>query len=62
MPRKTKESKRSWIVTVKAKVKKSIVVTDCTEEEARTDPFKHAISEDEIEQIDWEVLDVEVNE
>ena len=40
---------------------KDIVTSDCTKEEAETDPFEYADDENEIEQIDWKVLKVKRN-
>lgn len=52
---------RSWIVTMKCEVTKEVIVEDCTEREARENPFDHAVEENEIEQYDWRVLRVEPN-
>ena len=55
------KNKKSWIVTAKCVIKKSIICEGCTEEEAQANPFEYAIDETEIEQIDWEVESVEPN-
>lgn len=63
MPRKKKEPEtRSWIVRAKCVVMKEIVCDDCTEEQARADPFEHAVDETEIGQSDYTVVDVKPNE
>ena len=51
----------SWIVKVKCEVVKQVICEDCTEEEAWDDPFEHATDEMEIDQIDWETIDVHKN-
>lgn len=57
-----KPVKKSWIVTLECVVKKSVVTDDCTEYEARNDPFGHAIQETEIDQRDYDVKKVEPND
>lgn len=52
----------NWIVRVKATVLKDIFVVNATEEAARTEPFEHAESEEEVEQQDYEVIDVQPND
>jgi hypothetical protein len=39
-------------------VVKEVICEDCTKQEARTNPWDHAVCEEEIEQIDWDVTDV----
>lgn len=52
-------SKRNWILRLKCEVTKEIECEDCTEEQARADPWEHAVGDEiEIEQIDWEVIDI----
>jgi len=53
-----KPKKSSWDVRMRCTVTKIVHCEDCTEEEARTDPFEHAVDEQEIEQVDWEVREV----
>lgn len=63
MAAKKKEPKRaSWIVTMRCVVTKVVTCDDCTEEEARKNPFEFAADEQETEQRDWEVERVEPNE
>jgi hypothetical protein len=57
-----RKQKGSWVVRVKATVIKDVVVEGCTEDEARENPWEHAIEETEVEQTDWEVRSVEPNE
>jgi len=49
-------------VTVKCVVYKVLTCEDCTEEQARTDPWDHAVHEVEQDQLDWEVLYVKADE
>lgn len=51
-----------WIVKVKCTVVKQLVVSGCTKDEAYDDPYDYEIEDEmELEQIDFEVLDVEPN-
>lgn len=56
-----KRKKSSWIVTVEAKVMKELICEDCTEEQARSDPYLYSIDEREVDVEDWEVKDVQEN-
>ena len=49
----------NYRVTMRCTVTKWVYCEDCTEDEAREDPWKHAVGEDEIEQADWKILKVE---
>lgn len=51
-------AKKQWEVTVRREVTKIVTCEDCTEEQARRDPFEHAVDEHEVDQIDWEVKNV----
>lgn len=53
--------KGSWIVTMRCVVVKEVVVEDCTEEQAKADPWGYAVDENETHQEDWEVRRVEPN-
>ncbi len=57
-----KPKKRNWIVEVECKVRKSLELEHCTEQEARTSPWDYSVDEREIDQMDWEVTKVEPNE
>lgn len=48
-----------YVVTMRCTVIKQICCENCTEEQARREPFEHAIDEEEVDQIDWLVTDVE---
>jgi len=50
---------KQYEVTMICKVRKVVTCEDCTEEQARSDPFNFASHEEEIEQMDWEVTDVD---
>jgi hypothetical protein len=52
-------SRNRWIVTMKCTVTKSVACENCTEEEARNNPFDFAVNEQEVNQHDWEVKRVE---
>lgn len=54
--------KGNWIVRVKAQVTKDVYCVGCTEEQASTEPFNHAESEEEVDQQDYEVISVEPND
>lgn len=49
-------------VRLRCVVNKLVTCEDCTEEQARTDPFEHATSEVETDQVDWRVVSVEEDE
>jgi|GEM_PF-4272728 len=53
-----KRKQGDWRVRCRCVVTKDVYCKNCTEEEARTDPFAHAASEYEVDQIEWEVTDV----
>lgn len=52
----------NWIVKMRCSVEKEVVLANCTEEEARTNPWDYAVEERELGQNDWEVTSVEPNE
>jgi len=52
---------KDWTVRVRCVVTKELSCPDCTEEDARTNPFEMAEDEQEIDQQDWEVIDVKEN-
>jgi hypothetical protein len=43
---------------MECKVTKEVYCVNCTEEQAKSDPFEHAVDEIEIDQIDYDVLSV----
>ena len=51
--------KRIWSVTARCVVQKSIICENCTEEEARKNPFEFAVDELETDQEDYTILSVE---
>lgn len=57
-------SKRGdWIVRMRCGVVKEVNCDNCTEEQARTDPWEYVVGDEtEIEQYDWEVMSIEPNE
>lgn len=63
MAKKAKKPKKgSWIVRMKCVVYKDVFVGDCTEDQAREDPWEHATEENEVETVDWDVMDVRHND
>ncbi len=52
-------TKGNFTVRITATVTKELYCIDCTEEEARSDPWNHCESERELSQSDYEVLEVE---
>lgn len=59
MKRNQEPTKGTYTVRLRCTVHKIITCEDCTEEQARTEPYEHATDEMETEQIDWEVVDVQ---
>jgi hypothetical protein len=57
-----KPKKQSWIVRMRATIEKEVITSDCTEDQARNDPFMYAQSETELSQDDYKVLSVEPND
>ena len=56
-------TKGSWIVRMKCVVLKDVYVADCTEDEARNNPFDQDVEDEiEVEQTDWDVQSVEPND
>jgi hypothetical protein len=53
-----KPHKGNWVVRMRCTVTKLVTCEDCTEEEARNNPFDHAVDEMEIDQVDWDVQSV----
>lgn len=53
-----------WTVTMERRVTVEIYCRDCTEDEARDNPYKHSDmhSETEVDSVDVDVIDVEPNE
>ena len=49
---------KTYYVKVRCTVDKLVTCQDCTKEQARTEPWEHAIDEYETDQVDWEVRDV----
>lgn len=49
-----KDEKKNWVVTIRATVTKEIFCDNCTEQQARENPFNHATDERETSQTDWE--------
>lgn len=58
---KKKAEKTNWIVRMTRTVTTDVYCDDCTEEQARNDPFEYSTDEVEIDQQDYEVKRVEEN-
>jgi hypothetical protein len=54
--------KGNWIVMMERVVRTEVICDDCTEEEVNANPWDHATSETDLDQIDWEVISVGPNE
>lgn len=52
---------RRWVVRVRATVTKDVFCENCTDAEARRDPYNHAENEEEVEQYSYEVIGVKPN-
>ena len=50
--------KGKWFVILRCTIIKQVHCEDCTEEEAAEEPFERADDEMEVEQVDWEVIEV----
>jgi len=51
----------AYIAKVRCVVYKSVYCENCTEDDVWFDPWAHAIDEQEIDQHDWEVVDVKAS-
>ena len=56
-----KPQKQSWVVEVECVVRKEIITDECTEDDAFSAPFDHAIDEYEKDTVDYTVKDVSPN-
>lgn len=54
--------KGNWTVKVKCVVEKELYCQDCTEEEAKSDPFGRSCMETETDQSDWEIIGIKADE
>lgn len=52
---------QSFTVRMRCTVTKEVIVSGCSEECARIDPFEFAEEETEVEQIDYKVISVRPN-
>lgn len=57
-----REKTKSWIIRMTVTKEVEIVTDECTEQEARENPYRHAVDETEIQVIDWDVEEVEAND
>lgn len=55
------KGKKEWVLKVRCVVEKEVVLSACTETEARQSPWGFAISERELSIPDWDVLTLEEN-
>lgn len=56
-----KSKNTSWVVRLECVVTKEVICDDCTEEEAKENPFMHASDERETGMQDWTVMGIEEN-
>jgi len=52
---------KSWILKMTCTVKKELVVENCTEEQAESDPWNFCVEEIETDIVDWEVDSIKEN-
>jgi len=50
------EPKGNWSLKIQCVVTKVVACENCTEAEARQNPWEHAVDEFEDDQIDWKVI------
>lgn len=55
-------AKGDWIVRMRRTVITDVIVNNCTKAEATADPFGHSDNETEVDQEDFEVLEVSPND
>ncbi len=48
-----------YIVKLRCVVTKQVTYDGCTEDEAEKDPFEFAVDEVEVDQHDWQVIDIQ---
>lgn len=53
--------KSNWIVTIRAELLKEVYCEECTEEEARRDPFSFSTWEKEVDRMNYDIKKVEEN-
>jgi hypothetical protein len=53
--------KKNWIFRMRCVVDKDIFLENCTEEQARENPWAFSKDELEIDMRDWEIISVEEN-
>jgi hypothetical protein len=56
-----KARKSSWIVRVRKTVKTELICENCTEEQAKDNPYEYLVDEMEQDTEDYEVLSVKEN-
>ena len=54
-----KQKRDHWKVTMRCEVTRIVSCEDCTEEEARENPWDYATDEQDVDLINWEVRKVE---
>lgn len=56
------KEKCSWIVTIERVVRTEVIAEDCTEEQARENPYEYCVDERDVDTIDYDVKSVELND
>lgn len=54
--------KGNWVVNVTCIIVKEVICEECTEDDARLNPFDFAVDEREVYQVDWSVNSVQPND
>lgn len=53
-----KPKKQNFVVRMRCVVYKDVFLENCTEEEAKTNPWDYAVDELETDQIDWQIHNI----
>jgi hypothetical protein len=59
MAKRKTTAPRQWEVKMRITSYELVTCEDCTEEQARTKPFKYSVDQQHLEMTDWEVVHVE---
>jgi hypothetical protein len=57
-----KEAKGNWLVRMRCTVEKELYLENCTEQQARDDPWEYTLDERELNQDDTEFISLEATE
>lgn len=59
---KTNEKRRTWTARMRCVVTKVVTLENCTEAQARSDPWEFATDEQEVDQRDWDIEELKADE